>query len=94
MSETIVDNQQDRRFEVEVDGHRGELAYRIDGQRLVLTHTGVADELEGQGIGGELVRAAVARAAAESLTLVPNCQFARGWLERHPQELTGVSVAW
>jgi predicted GNAT family acetyltransferase len=91
---TVVDNQQDHRFEVEVDGHLGELVYRLDGQRLVLLHTEVADELEGQGVGSELVRAAVARAAAESLTIVPNCPFARSWLERHPQELTGVSVAW
>jgi predicted GNAT family acetyltransferase len=90
----VVDNETAHRFEVEVDGHLAELVYRRDGQRLVLVHTGVPDELEGQGIGGRLVRAAVARAADESLTIVPNCPFARGWLEKHPQELTTVAVAW
>jgi predicted GNAT family acetyltransferase len=60
----------------------------------VLVHTAVPPELEGQGIGGTLVRAALERAASEGLTVVPLCPFARGWLQRHPEAASQVVVDW
>ena len=95
MSETgdeIVDDRDAGRFEATVDGVSAELTYRLDGTRLTLLHTGVPDEIGGRGIGGRLVRAAVERAVAEGLTLVPRCPFARAWLERHPQSAEGLVV--
>lgn len=88
----IVDNQEAHRFELEEDGHRAELVYRLDGQQLVLVHTGVPDELGGRGIGGRLVQASVDRAAADGLTVVPQCSFARTWLEDHPEAAGDVAV--
>ena len=80
----VTDNQAASRFELGADGSLAELLYRRVGNRLVLIHTEVPVELEGRGIGGALVAAAVDRAAREGLTLVPLCPFARGWLQRHP----------
>lgn len=96
MSDTlnIVDNPPAHRFETTVDGHRAELVYRRVGDRLVLVHTGVPDELEGRGIGGALVREAINAAREQQLTVVPNCDFARGWLERHPDVASEVTVDW
>ena len=84
-SADVIDNTDASRFELRADGWLAELAYRIRGDRLVLVHTEVPVELEGRGIGGRLVTAAVDRAAREGLTLVPLCPFARDWLERHPE---------
>ena len=81
----VVDNEAASRFELAIDGHVAELVYRRHGDRLVLVHTGVPDELEGRGVGGMLVRAAIDRAVEEGLTVVPQCPFARRWLERHPE---------
>ena len=81
----VVDNEAASRFELAIDGHVAELVYRRHGDRLVLVHTGVPDELEGRGVGGMLVRAAIERAVEEGLTVVPHCPFARRWLERHPE---------
>ena len=56
-----------------------------------------ADErfmLEEDGIGGRLVRAALTRARRDQLTIVPNCPFARSWLEKHRDELDGVTIDW
>ena len=89
----VTDNTDASRFELTVDGHLAELAYRLDGDRLVLVHTGVPDELGGRGLGGVLVRAALDRAAAEDLTIVPRCPFARSWLEKHPDEVRRHSEA-
>jgi hypothetical protein len=81
-------------FELQVDGHIAYLRYRRNGNRLVVVHTDVPQEAEGHGIGGRLVRTAVDHAAAEDLTLVPLCPFARGWLERHPDVADRMTIDW
>jgi predicted GNAT family acetyltransferase len=91
---TVTDNPAESRFELEVDGHLAQLVYRRRADRLILVHTEVPDELGGRGLGGVLVRAAVARAAAEELTVVPWCPFARAWLEKHPDEAAEVTIDW
>jgi len=93
-SAEVTDNTDASRFELRADGWLAELVYRIRGDRLVLVHTEVPVELEGRGIGGRLVTAAVDRAAREKLTLVPLCPFARGWLERHPEAANKAVIDW
>ncbi len=93
-ADRVIDNRDESRFEVTLDGTLGELAYRRRADRLVLMHTEVPKALGGHGLGGLLVRAAVDRAAREGLTIVPLCPFARRWLERHPQVAAGASVDW
>jgi uncharacterized protein len=95
MTDIAVHDESDAsRFAVHLDGRTAELVYRLVGQRLVLVHTGVPTELEGHGLGGELVAAAIDRAEAEGLTVVPRCPFARAWLEDHPEAAARVTVDW
>jgi uncharacterized protein len=88
----VTDNTERSRFELVVDGEMAELIYRRRADRLVLVHTEVPEELEGRGLGGQLVRAAIGKAAAEGLTLVPLCPYARSWLKRHPEAAAGLTV--
>lgn len=90
----VIDNQDDSRFEISEHGALAELIYRRRADRLVLVHTEVPAALGGRGLGGQLVRAALVRAAAEHLTVVPLCPFARDWLERHPDDAGKVTVDW
>ncbi|MDQ1535407.1 MAG: uncharacterized protein QOF28_3168 [Actinomycetota bacterium] len=90
----VTDNTTEHRFELSRDGYTAELNYRVNGRRLVLVHTEVPEPLEGHGIGGLLVRAAVARAARDGLTLVPVCPYARSWLEKHPDVVGDVAIDW
>jgi uncharacterized protein len=90
----VTDNQAESRFEIRADGYLAELDYRLNGKRLVLIHTETPVELEGRGLGGRLVAAALDRAKREGLTVVPLCPFARGWLERHTAEAAGIAVDW
>ncbi len=90
----VIDNAEKSRFEVSMDGVLAELTYRRRAGRLILVHTGVPEELGGRGLGGMLVRAAITKAAAEGLTVVPLCPFARSWLERHPDVASGITVDW
>ena len=90
----VTDNQSESRFELRVDGLLAELPYRRNGNRLVLIHTEVPEELEGRGLGGALVTAAVDHGAREGLTVVPLCPFARGWLQRHPDVAGRADIDW
>jgi predicted GNAT family acetyltransferase len=86
------DNPDASRFEAVVDGHTAELVYRREGSTLELVHTEVPPDLEGRGLGGRLVEAALAVAARDGLTVVPRCPFARAWLRRHPEAAVGVTI--
>jgi predicted GNAT family acetyltransferase len=90
----VTDNQAEARFELDTDGHVAVLMYRRNGKRLVLIHTDVPVELEGRGIGGRLIEAAIDRAARDGLTIVPLCPFARSWLERHADQAARVPIDW
>ena len=90
----VVDRADDGLFVLEVDGQVAELVYRVDGAYLVLIHTEVPEALEGRGLGGTLVRAALDRAVRDGLTVVPLCPFARGWLGRHPDDAARAPIDW
>jgi predicted GNAT family acetyltransferase len=87
-----VDDPAASRFMVEADGKVAELVYQLEGDRLLLIHTGVPRALEGRGFGGKLVAAAMDEAKRRGLTVVPLCPFARGWLVRHPDVAATVPV--
>lgn len=93
-SPDVRDDRDGSRFVLEEAGSTAELIYRAEPGRLILIHTEVPDALGGRGIGGRLVRAAVGRAKAEELTIVPWCPFARKWLTDHPESVDGVDIDW
>jgi len=90
----IVDNAAKSRYELTRDGQTAELEYAIKGDRIVLLHTEVPNALGGQGIGGELVDAAVQRADRDGLTIVPLCPYVRRWIEKHPDRVGAVAIDW
>jgi uncharacterized protein len=94
MTSIVTDNRDDSRLEIHEDGALAELVYRTRAGRLVLIHTEVPDALGGRGLGGQLVLAAIDKAASEGMTVVPLCPFARGWLQRHPTEAARVPIDW
>ncbi len=91
-SSQVTHDPDDSRFEYRAGGSVAELVYRLRGERMVLLHTGVPEAMEGHGVGGELVRAAVRYAASQGLTVVPACPFARAWLEQHPDVAAQVPI--
>lgn len=81
----VKQNAEQDRFEVLVDGEvAGVIDYRRDGDTWVLPHTEVKPAYEGQGLAGELVRAALDQARAEGLTVDPQCPYVARWIQRHP----------
>lgn len=91
---TVTDEQANTRFVVTEGGADAQLVYRVEGDRLILTHTEVPEEFQGRGIGGRLVRAAAERAEADGMTVAPWCSYARKWLEDHPDVTERLTVDW
>lgn len=89
----IVRNEHRGRFELGEAPDQGYLEFRQADGRLTLVHTEVADDLEGQGVGSELVRVALDHAEAAGLTVVPECGFVAGWLDRHPDRAAELDIA-
>ena len=85
MSHPITHDPATRRFTTEVGGHQAELVYRLQGGSLVIEHTGVPEAIGGQGIAGELVRAALDHARSEGLRVIPACSYSAEYVRRHPQ---------
>jgi uncharacterized protein len=83
---TVVDNEQTHRFEARTpDGEvAGFVAYLARPGYLVLVHTEVKVEYDGQGIGGALVRQVLDQIRERDLKLVPQCPFVAAYLRRHP----------
>ena len=94
MAAVIRDDRDGHRLVTEKDGYTAELDYRQRADRLIIVHTLVPEELEGHGLGGELVRAAIQKAVDENLTVVPWCPYARKWLREHPDEAAAVTIDW
>ena len=74
-----------QRFEIRLGEHRSELAYVIDGERVVFTHTFVPPELRGRGVAERLVRTALDWARQERKRVVPACSYVAKFIERHQE---------
>ena len=92
MAPTVVDDTTGEQFAVSMAGATAKLEYEVDGNRLFLLHTEVPEAFRGQGVGGGLVEAALEKARAARLTIVPWCPYARRWLKEHPDRIADVTV--
>lgn len=84
MSLVIDHDRRQHRFQALVDDLACILDYRLGGNVMTITHTGVPDALSGRGIAGELTKAAMDTARVEGWKVVPACSYADAWLRRHP----------
>jgi hypothetical protein len=89
----VLDEEAGRYVVVE-DGATAVLKFEMTGERLVIEHVVVPDEISRRGIGSALVAAAVARANDEGLTVVPRCPFARRWLHSNSEVASATTIDW
>jgi predicted GNAT family acetyltransferase len=86
MSETVHDNRDEHRYELEVDGQLAIAAYEPRGGALAFTHTEVPAALGGRGIASRLIKGALDDARAQGLKVVPICEFVAAYIDKHPEE--------
>ena len=77
-------NDAEHRYEAWLDGRPvGYAVYRQEPDRTVFLHTEVADEVEGRGVGGALVRGALDDVRARGEHVMPLCPFVAAYIRRH-----------
>ena len=81
----VVDNPEQSRFELIIDGIVAIAGYRMEGERIAFTHTEVPPELEGQGVGSALIKGALDDVRTRGLRVDPLCSFVRHYVETHPE---------
>ncbi len=54
----------------------------MDNNEINIDHTGVSDQLGGQGVGKKLVKAVVEHARENHLKIIASCSFAKHMLEK------------
>lgn len=82
---TILDNQEKKRFEMKVDNHIAFVEYIKTNDKFFLTHTEVPTELEGQGIASNMVKQVLEIVEKTELSLIPLCPFVAGYIKKHPE---------
>ena len=66
----------------------GELAlayYRLDGNKIVLTHTEVPPRFSGQGVGSRLAKGVFDAIRTSGRKAVAECPFMAAFAGRHPE---------
>ena len=87
--DTQISHRPERhRFEATLDGAHGRIEYRLGPGRMTIVHTEVDPSLEGRGVAGALVRAALDHARAQGLKVEPQCEYTHSWMDRHPETAT------
>lgn len=84
----VRDVPEDSRFKISVEGRRaGFTEYQRPKGAYAFVHTEIDPEFEGKGLGGILIRTALAQARAEGAAVLPFCPFVQDYIRRHPAEL-------
>ncbi|TCP30096.1 GNAT family N-acetyltransferase [Sphingomonas sp. BK235] len=84
---TVDDNPAQGRFELAIEGSHEIAAayYRLQGERLTLTHTIVPERFSGQGIGSKLARGVFDLLRESGRKAVLRCPFMAAFYARHPE---------
>jgi uncharacterized protein len=86
MEPTVSDAPAANRYEIrEGEQLLGHADYERRGDTVVFTHTEVDQDSGRSGLGSTLVRGALDDVRAKGGSVVPECSFVRGWIEKHPE---------
>ncbi len=85
VSETIVDNPAQQRYELTVDGATAYVAYSRAPGTITLIHTIVPDALAGHGVGSRLAKFVLDDARSRGEKVIVRCSFITAFLKKHPE---------
>ena len=85
MTTGVIDRPEKSRFELPVEDDVAVAYYRLDGDRITLTHTEVPQHLSGQGIGSRLAKGVFEAIRASGRKAVAHCPFMAAYADRHSE---------
>ena len=86
MTRTVRHNPEASRYELVEDGTViGVADYRLDGDVATFPHTEIVAHRRGDGLGAELVRAALDDTRAQGRRVVARCWYVAEFLDENPE---------
>ena len=85
MEYNIVHNEEESRFETEVEELVSVVDYRRRNNLFIVTHTGVPSQLEGRGIAGAITKALLDYIRENQVKVRPLCPYTKAYIKRHPE---------
>jgi len=85
VSDDVHQNIDDNRFELDINGAVAAAYYDLAPGIITFTHTEVPAELNGRGIGSQLIKGALDAVRAQGLKVVATCPFVRAYIEKHAE---------
>jgi predicted GNAT family acetyltransferase len=83
MHQTVIDNTDASRFELDIDGQIAHADYRVDSDTLYIDYVEAPPALRGTGAAGQLMEGVMTAAAEKGYAVVPVCGYAAAWMRRH-----------
>jgi len=62
-----------------------EITFKTKDGIATIDHTFVDESLRGQGVAGQLMRAAVEKIQSDGNKIAATCSYAASWLSKHPE---------
>lgn len=81
----VRNNEERRRFELDVEGAVAFANYVTTPAAIVITHTETPRALRGRGIASELVKGALELIRADGRKVRAGCSFVADYLDQHPE---------
>ncbi len=87
MSISILKNYELSRFEIYSDGELAGFAeFKVSNQMISYTHTEIDPKFGGQGLGGQLIKAALDEALEQNLEVAPYCSCVSAYIKKNSEK--------
>ena len=83
----LVKNDENKRFELTVDGFTAFIDFKERNDVITLIHTESPDELAGRGVATALIEKTLTYLEENDIVLVPLCPLVAAYIKRHPEWL-------
>lgn len=82
----VRNNTAGSRYELYLDDELVGIAdYRVEGDRVIFPHTELRSDMQGQGLGAQLVQGALDDVRQSGRSIVPYCWYVAEFVDSHPE---------
>ena len=81
----LINNQAEQRFEMQVGDQLAFIEYKQKATSIVLIHTEVTPDLEGQGVATAIIEKTLHYLEENNLKLIPYCPLVGAYIKKHTE---------
>lgn len=85
MNYEVKHSVESNRFEISLEGKTAHADYHLSGSVMTIYHVYTPLEFRGKGIAAQVTKFALDYAREKNLKVIPQCPYARAYIERHKE---------